>query len=104
MLMRVDLPAPFSPRRQSTSPGMARRSIWSFATTPGNVLVIPTSSTAGVRTPAVGWTGDPGPESMTEDTAAMVSVSSARVDWLLGQQRRDVCLRMSDGHDDRAVK
>ena len=47
MLISVDLPAPFSPSRQRTSPGMARRLMWSFATTPGKALVMPTSSTAG---------------------------------------------------------
>ena len=71
MLIRVDLPAPFSPRRQSTSPGIARRLMWSFATTPGNVLVISTSSTAGVSTPAVDVTGTIGPGSITADTMAV---------------------------------
>src|SRR6478736_2286406 len=44
--MRVDLPAPFSPQSACTSPRRTRRWMSSFATTPGNRLVIPTSSTA----------------------------------------------------------
>ena len=44
--MRVDLPAPFSPHSACTSPRRTRRWMSSFATTPGNRLVIPTSSTA----------------------------------------------------------
>ena len=63
--MRVDLPAPFSPRRQSTSPGIAARLIRSFARTPGKPLVMAMSSTAGVI-PAVESV------SPTGDTSAMV--------------------------------
>ena len=46
-LISVDLPAPFSPSRQCTSPGRIARSMWSFARTPGNAFVMPISSTAG---------------------------------------------------------
>jgi hypothetical protein len=44
MFIRVDLPAPFSPRSPCTSPGSTTRSMASFATTPGNRLVMPCSS------------------------------------------------------------
>src|SRR5439155_16376834 len=47
MLIRVDLPAPFSPSRQCTSPCRAASETSSFATTPGNRFVMPSSSTAG---------------------------------------------------------
>src|SRR5581483_3918857 len=46
--IRVDLPAPFSPSRQCTSPPRSARSTRSFASTPGNAFVIPRSSTIGV--------------------------------------------------------
>src|SRR6185312_12923105 len=52
-LISVDLPAPFSPSRQCTSPGRITRSMWSFARTPGNAFVMPISSTAGASAPAV---------------------------------------------------
>ena len=42
--IRVDLPAPFSPRRQWISPGSTTRSMWSLATRLPNRLVIPRSS------------------------------------------------------------
>ena len=48
MPIRVDLPAPFSPSRQCTSPRRSVRSMRSFASTPGNAFVIPASSTIGV--------------------------------------------------------
>src|SRR6266511_6409922 len=48
MFMRVDLPAPFSPRSACTSPFVSSRSTWSLATTPGKRLVIPRSSSSGV--------------------------------------------------------
>src|SRR3954452_19155290 len=44
MFMSVDLPAPFSPRSAWTSPGRRSKSMWSFATMPGNRFVIPRSS------------------------------------------------------------
>src|ERR687895_2944608 len=44
MFMRVDLPAPFSPRRAWTSPLRRSKLTSSFATTPGNLFVIPRSS------------------------------------------------------------
>ena len=47
MPISVDLPAPFSPSRQCTSLRRSVRSTSSFASTPGNDLVIPTSSTIG---------------------------------------------------------
>src|SRR3954470_10268534 len=52
-LISVDLPAPFSPSRQCTSPARIARWMSSFATTPGNAFVIPISSTAGASAPAV---------------------------------------------------
>src|SRR5258708_19332811 len=47
MLIRVDLPAPFSPSRQCTSPWRTVRLTRSFASTPGNRLVMSISSIAG---------------------------------------------------------
>src|SRR5882724_9910278 len=47
MFTRVDLPAPFSPSRAWTSPRLKSKSTWSFASTPGNCLVIPRSSSTG---------------------------------------------------------
>src|SRR6476661_8217909 len=52
-LISVDLPAPFSPSRQCTSPARIARWMSSLATTPGNTLVMPISSTAGASAPAV---------------------------------------------------
>src|SRR4051794_18502638 len=57
MFIRVDLPAPFSPSKAWTSPLSTSRSMWSFARTPGNCLVIPRSSRA-----ASAMSGDPNPE------------------------------------------
>src|SRR6185437_13921986 len=48
MLIKVDLPAPFSPSSACTSPGRRSKSTWSFASTPGNRFVIPSSSRIGV--------------------------------------------------------
>src|ERR1700731_1899555 len=48
MPIRVDLPAPFSPSRQCTSPRWRERSTRSLASTPGNAFVIPESSTNAV--------------------------------------------------------
>src|SRR5215210_5265999 len=53
MFMRVDLPAPFSPRSPCTSAFASSKSISSFATTPGNRFVIPRSSRRGAS--AMGW-------------------------------------------------
>src|SRR5690348_11690338 len=50
MLIRVDLPAPFSPRRQCTSPCCTVTLTRSLAKTPGNRFVMLTSSIAGTRT------------------------------------------------------
>src|SRR6266404_2535609 len=47
MFESVLLPAPFSPRSACTSPAAATKSTPSFATTPGNCLVIPRIATAG---------------------------------------------------------
>src|SRR6185312_11603198 len=47
MFIRVDLPAPFSPRSACTSPFCRSKSTPSFATTPGKRLVIPLSSRRG---------------------------------------------------------
>src|SRR6185503_6087410 len=44
--MSVLLPAPFSPSRAWISPCRRSRSTWSFASTPGNDLTIPTASRA----------------------------------------------------------
>src|SRR5438874_5815463 len=56
MFESVDLPAPFSPSSACTSPSDAAKSTSSFATTPGNRLVIPRSSTAaGMKR---GWQDD----------------------------------------------
>src|SRR3989442_11588023 len=41
MLMSVDLPAPFSPNRTWTSPGLRSKSTRSSACTPGNHLLTP---------------------------------------------------------------
>src|SRR3954469_3031165 len=46
MFESVDLPAPFSPRSACTSPSAASKWTPSFATTPGNRLVMSRSSTA----------------------------------------------------------
>src|SRR5262245_22004294 len=46
--MRVDLPAPFSPRSACTSPSRTSRSTRSLASTPGNRFVIPRSSRTGI--------------------------------------------------------
>src|SRR5215211_4465525 len=54
MFIRVDLPAPFSPRRAWISPGRTSRSMWSLARTPGNRLVMPRISRAGGVTVAAG--------------------------------------------------
>src|SRR6516225_9338835 len=62
MLIRVDLPAPFSPSRQCTSPCRTVTLTRSFARTPGNRFVMSVSSMAGARpgdcvpaTPASSW-------------------------------------------------
>src|SRR3954471_22612423 len=44
MLIRVDLPAPFSPSRAWISPGSTVRSMWSLATRSPKRLVMPRSS------------------------------------------------------------
>src|ERR671929_221672 len=49
MLDSVVFPAPFSPSSACTSPSAASKSMWSFATTAGNRLVIPRSAIAGVE-------------------------------------------------------
>src|SRR5581483_316944 len=54
MLIRVDLPAPFSPSRQCTSPRSTVSEMWSLASTPGNAFVISISSTAGACPLSVG--------------------------------------------------
>src|ERR1700744_2208992 len=47
IFMRVDLPAPFSPHKATTSPGPMVRLTESSATTPGNRLEIPPISSNG---------------------------------------------------------
>ena len=49
--MRVDFPAPFSPNRARTSFSLTDSVTLSLATTPGNVLVIPSISIAYLSTP-----------------------------------------------------
>src|SRR3954452_22919654 len=44
MFISVVLPAPFSPSSACTSPRRRSRSMWSLATVPGKILVIPRSS------------------------------------------------------------
>src|SRR5450756_184069 len=46
-LMRVDLPAPFSPMSAWTSPERNEKSTLSSASTPGNLMVIPLICTMG---------------------------------------------------------
>src|SRR5438552_8273343 len=46
-LIRVDLPAPFSPTRACTSPGASANDTSSSASTPGNRLATPTTSSIG---------------------------------------------------------
>src|SRR3954471_22896860 len=62
-LIRVDLPAPFWPSRQWTSPVRTSRSMPSSARTPGNCLTMPRicSSGASMRPPR-GGTGSGGAE------------------------------------------
>src|SRR5512138_740233 len=48
IFMSVDFPAPFSPIRASTSALLTRIVTWSRATTPGNLLEIPSISRIGV--------------------------------------------------------
>jgi hypothetical protein len=47
-LMSVDLPAPFSPMSECTSPGNIRKSTSSSALTPGKVIEMPRISTTAV--------------------------------------------------------
>src|SRR5512138_3127404 len=47
MFISVDFPAPFSPSSAWTSPGSSSKSTASFASTPGNCLVIPRISRTG---------------------------------------------------------
>src|SRR6476646_6208874 len=47
VFIRVDLPAPFSPTRACTVPRRTLKVMSELATTPGNRLVMPVSSTAG---------------------------------------------------------
>src|SRR6185295_14724050 len=60
MLISVDLPAPFSPSRACTSPRRRSKSMWSFASTPGNCLVIPRSSRTGGSSMPAGFYEGPG--------------------------------------------
>src|SRR5690349_21633188 len=55
--MSVLLPAPFSPSSAWISPGRKSKSTWSFASTPGNDLTIPTASRAFGDDAAWGATG-----------------------------------------------
>src|ERR1700722_9156410 len=47
IFISVDLPAPFSPMRASTSPGRTRRLTFSSARTPGKDLLTPSTSRIG---------------------------------------------------------
>src|SRR5580765_3574825 len=60
MLISVDLPAPFSPSKACTSPRRRSKSMWSFASTPGNCLVIPRSSRTGGSSMPAGFYEGPG--------------------------------------------
>src|SRR5690625_2304183 len=51
--MRVDLPAPFSPMSECTSPGSSRKPTSSSAFTPGNSTEMPCISTIGVSVIAI---------------------------------------------------
>src|ERR671918_73435 len=63
MFMRVDLPAPFSPRRACTSPFASSKSTPSLATTPGKRFVMPLSSRRGASAMEgkEGWGPAPAP-------------------------------------------
>ena len=50
--MSVDLPAPFSPMSECTSPGNMRKSTPSSAFTPGKVIEMPRISMTGAATDA----------------------------------------------------
>src|SRR5947207_4320177 len=60
MFIRVDLPAPFSPRSACTSPRRRSKSTASFATMPGKRLVIFRSSRTGVSSAMRGGSYPPG--------------------------------------------
>ena len=101
--MSVDLPAPFSPSRQRTSPGMAVRLMWSLATTPGKALVMSMSSTAGVLPPAVEL-GARARRSVTTCRASTGVASNHGRD--LDQQPMSASTSSSvgvSGHGDRAI-
>src|SRR5919201_4513657 len=70
MPISVDLPAPFSPSRQCTSPRRTSNEMSLFATTPGNALVMPTSSTTGA---AAEEDGRPAPASSDLGCAAALT-------------------------------
>src|SRR5918994_412369 len=57
ILIRVLLPAPFSPRSACTSPGRASKSTSSSATTPGKSLRMPCISSTGRLGSAAGRAG-----------------------------------------------
>src|SRR6266851_10068039 len=52
--MSVVLPAPFSPRSASTSPGYSCKSTWSLATSPPKRLTMPRASRTGVSAADIG--------------------------------------------------
>src|SRR5581483_138571 len=89
MPISVDLPAPFSPSRQCTSPPRSARSIRSFARTPGNDFVMPRSSTSGA---AESWRSFTGPVSRTDGPsgAAATAPDGVHVRVLLDQPL-DLC-------------
>src|SRR3954469_25057915 len=64
MFERVVFPAPFSPSSAWTSPAVASKSAWSFASTAGNRFVIPRSATAG-------WSGRDGGEAEAPPPAVL---------------------------------
>src|SRR6266511_5099642 len=67
MMISVDLPAPFSPSRQWTSPRRRATETSSFASTPGKRFVMPTSSTAGAAvSPPDGAPVDVGPVRLSD--------------------------------------
>src|SRR5215218_9220465 len=73
MFIRVDLPAPFSPSRPSTSPRSGEMEMRSLASTPGKVLVMSLSSRR------MDFLGDPdtrGPPRENPRRASLMSAES----------------------------
>src|SRR5262245_29325334 len=100
MLIRVDFPAPFSPSRHKTSPGIASRLMRSLATTPGKAFVISMSSTAGTAAP----TGGGGTADPALRASGTVPPSRTVMEGLLARDERvDLGLGIGRRHSDRAI-